>query len=131
MWHQSASVEIGSLSATFFSNIKLRITSKVPKIISCLILVKISKYDRNTLFFTISRLNILYFECGDLSPVHIREPINPRSLPLWKNGRIRNERALIAESVCLSKIQRELVGPALRGRGERNKFFNRLKNGWG
>ena len=29
-----------------------------------------------------------------LSPVHTREPIKPRSLPLW-NGRIGNERALI------------------------------------
>ena len=60
-------------------------------------------------------------------PVHTRDPLNPRSLPLWKNGRIGNERALIGESVCWSKIQRGLVGPALRGRGERDKFFNRLK----
>ena len=66
-----------------------------------------------------------------LRPVHTREPLNPRSLPLWKNGRIGNERALIGESVCWSKIQRGLVGPALRGRGERDKFFNRLKNGRG
>ena len=41
---------------------------------------------------------------GPLRPVHISEPINPRSLPLWKNGRIDNERALIGESVCWSKI---------------------------
>ena len=66
-----------------------------------------------------------------LRPVHTREPINPRSLPLWKNGQIGNERALIGESVCCSKIQRGLVGPALRGRGERDQFFNRLKNGRG
>ena len=66
-----------------------------------------------------------------LRPVHTRDPINPRSLPLWKNGQIGNERALIGESVCWSKIQRGLVGPALRGRGERDKFFNRLKNGRG
>ena len=66
-----------------------------------------------------------------LRPVHIRDPINPHSLPLWKNGRIGNERTLIGESVSWSKIQRGLVGPALRGRGERDKFFNRLKNGWG
>ena len=59
-------------------------------------------------------------------PVHTRDPINPRSLPLWKNGRIANERALIGESVCWSKIQRGLVGPALRGRGERDKF----STGW-
>ena len=64
-----------------------------------------------------------------LRPVHIRDPINPRSLPLWKNGRIGNERALIGESVGWSKIQRRLVGPAPRGRCERDKFFNRLKNG--
>ena len=51
--------------------------------------------------------------------------------PLWKNGRIGNERALIGESVCWSKLQRGLVGPALRGRGERDRFFNRLKNGRG
>ena len=66
-----------------------------------------------------------------LRPVHIRDPINPHSLPLWKNGRIGNERALIGESVCWSKIQRGLVGPALIGRGERDEFFNRLKNGRG
>ena len=48
-----------------------------------------------------------------------------------KNGRIGNERALIGESVCWSKIQRGLAGPALRGRGERDKLFNRLKNGRG
>ena len=35
------------------------------------------------------------------------------------------------ESVCWSKIQRGLVGPALRGRGEQDKFFNRLKYGRG
>ena len=64
---------------------------------------------------------------GALRPVHTRDPINPCSLPLLKNGRIGNERALIGESVCWSKIQRGLVGPALRGRGEREKFFNRLK----
>ena len=64
-----------------------------------------------------------------LSPVNTREPINPRYLPLWKNWRIDNERALIGESLCWSNIQRGLVGPALRGRGERDKFFNRLKNG--
>ena len=64
--------------------------------------------------------------------VHTREPINPRSLPLWKNGRIGNERALIGESLWWSKIQLGLVGPALRGRGERDQFFNRSKNsrGW-
>ena len=67
----------------------------------------------------------------NLRPVHTRDPINPRSLPLWKNGQIGKERALIGESVCWSKIQRGLVGPALRGRGERDKFFNRLKNGRG
>ena len=66
-----------------------------------------------------------------LRPVHTRDPTNPRSLPLWKNGRIGNERALVGKSVCWSKIQRGLVGPALRGRGERDKFFNRLKNGRG
>ena len=66
-----------------------------------------------------------------LRPVHTRDPINPRSLPLWKNGRISNERALIGESVCRSKIQRGLVGIALRGGGERDQFFNRLKNGRG
>ena len=60
-----------------------------------------------------------------------QRPDQPRSLPLWKNGRIGNERALIGESVCWSKIQWGLVGPALRGRGERDKFFNRLKNGRG
>ena len=66
-----------------------------------------------------------------LRPVHTRDPINPRSPPLWKNGRIGNERALIGESVRWSKIQRGLVGPALRGRGERDKFFMQLKNGRG
>ena len=66
-----------------------------------------------------------------LRPVHTRDPINPRSLPLRKNGQVGNERALIGESVRWSKIQRGLVGPALRGRGERDKFFNRLKNGRG
>ena len=55
----------------------------------------------------------------------------PDQPPLWKNWRIGNERALIGESVCWSKIQRGLVGPALRGRSERDKFFNRLKNGRG
>ena len=51
-----------------FSNIKPCITSKVPKIIICrLILVKFSKFDSNTLFFTILFLNILYFECGNFS----------------------------------------------------------------
>ena len=74
---------------------------------------------------------ILQFTPIPLRPVHTRYPINPRSLPLWKNGRIGNERALIGESVCWSKIQRGLVGPALRGRGERDEFFNRLKNGRG
>ena len=54
--------------------------------------------------------------------------MNPRSLPLWKNGRVGNERALIGESLCWSNIQRGLVGPALRGRGEQDQFFNRLKN---
>ena len=34
---------------------------------------------------------------------------------------------MIGESVCWSKIQLGLVGSALRGRGERDKFFNRLK----
>ena len=62
-----------------------------------------------------------------LRPIHTREPINPRSLPLWKNGRISNERALIRESVRWSKIQRGLVGPALRGRVERDQFFSQLK----
>ena len=52
-----------------------------------------------------------------LRPVHTRHPTIPRSLPLWKNGRIGNEQAFIGESVCWSKIQRGLVGPALRGRG--------------
>ena len=60
-----------------------------------------------------------------------QRPDQPRSLPLWKNGRIGNERAFIGESVCWSKIQRGLVGPALRGRGKRDEFFNRLKNGRG
>ena len=43
-----------------------------------------------------------------LRPIHTREPINSRSLPLWKNGRIGKERALIGESVWWSKIQRGL-----------------------
>ena len=72
-----------------------------------------------------------YTRGTQLRPVHTRDPINPRSLPLWKNGQIGNERALIGESVCWSKIQRGLVGPALRGRGERDKFSKRLKNGRG
>ena len=60
--------EIGVLSATLFSNIRPCITSKVLKIIiCCLILVKFSKSDKNTLFFTILHLNILYFECGKLN----------------------------------------------------------------
>ena len=68
--------------------------------------------------------------------IHNKGPFTPESrstpvLPLWKIGRIGNERALIGESVCLSKIQRGLVRPALRGRGERDQFFNRLKNGRG
>ena len=41
-------------------------------------------------------------------PVHTREPINPRS---GKNRRIGNERALVGESVCWSKIQRGWSGP--------------------
>ena len=45
---------------------------------------------------------------------------------LWKNGRISKERALIGESVYWYKTQRGLVGPALRGRGERDKF----STGW-
>ena len=66
------------------------------------------------------------------SMIIAREPINLRSLPLWKNERIGNERALIGESLCWSKIHRGLVGHALKGRGERDQIFNRLKNsrGW-
>ena len=58
-----------------FSNIKPCITSKVPKIIIySLILVKISKSDSNTLFFTISHLKLIVFwawelECDDACPI--------------------------------------------------------------
>ena len=99
---------------------------------------KLHQSNTGTLFVdTIMKSNQLHEEVvwtksvEVLRPVHTREPINPRSLPLWKNGRIGYERALIGESVCWSKIQRGLVGRALRGRGERDKFFNRLKNGRG
>ena len=77
------------------------------------------------LLFPLRRVPVL------LSPVHTREPMNPRSLPLWQNGRIGHERTLNGKCVYWYKIQRGLVGFALRGRGERDKFFNRLKNGRG
>ena len=67
-------------------------------------------------------------QCLALRPVYTREPINPRSLPLWKK---MDGSALIGESVCWSKIQRVLVGPTLRGRGERDNFFQPVENGRG
>ena len=58
----------------------------------------------------------------------ITVPFTPesRSIPALslsgKIGRIGNKPALIGESLCLSEIQRGLVGTALTGRGERDKF---------
>ena len=52
-------------------------------------------------------------------PIKCKCTLKPRShqradqTPLWKNARITNERALIGESVCWSKIQRGLDGPPL------------------
>ena len=61
----------------------------------------------------ISALSLYYIYKG---------PINPRS------GNMDGA-AMSGESVFLSKIQRGLVGPTLRGRGDGDKFFNWLKNG--
>ena len=65
-----------------------------------------------------------------LSPVHSREPINPAlSRSVKMDGSAMSGPWSGRSSVCWSKVQRGLVGPALRGRGERDQFFNRSKNG--
>ena len=68
LFHCKISEKLDLLVPHLFSIMKPCISSKVPKIIiCCLILVKFSKSDSNTLFFTILLLNILYFECVNLS----------------------------------------------------------------
>ena len=87
----------------------------------------VMKNTGNIIYCIVFLVSLCFLRSLTKGPVHTREPINPRSLPLLKNGRIGNEQALIGESVCWSKIQHGLVGPALRGRGERDQFFNWLK----
>ena len=60
--------------------------------------------------------------------VTLNKQFNSTQLSFLTDGRCDKgpftpETRLIGESVCWSKIQRGMVGPALRGRGERDKFF--------
>ena len=91
------------------------ISSKVSKIIiCCLILVKFSKSDSNILFFSISRLNILYLECKNF--IMTLHSLNVMGIKVadrrrWQSAITSPISDVGSESVIIEQIHNERLDP--------------------